>query len=168
MDNFECTNRLSLIKCILYLLIKISTSQSTYTFPWHYSYFIVMFIFLNICNTYGGGWMICHFSTLQVQLFLLIEFHFTFSIFCKIKQFIIIVFWIGNNRPSGFLFTFVPALLLSILTPLLILTKFVCFFILFHSCCSHAKVFGKTLVHEFHISSSRTEWYLFFFRQCNY
>ena len=26
------------------------------------------------------------------------------------------------------------------------------FFVLFHSCCSHSLVFGKTFVHEFHIS----------------
>ena len=76
-------------------------------------------------------------------------------------MFIIIVFWLGCDRPSGLLF-FVPALLLSILTPLLILAFFVCFFILFHSCCSHAQVFGKTLVHEFSISYSHSEWYLLF------
>ena len=29
------------------------------------------------------------------------------------------------------------------------LTSFVCFCILFHFCCSHARVFGKILVHEF-------------------
>ena len=39
---------------------------------------------------------------------------------------------------------------------------FVSFFVLFHSCCSHAQVFGKTLVHEFLISYSHTEWHLFF------
>ena len=43
-----------------------------------------------------------------------------------------------------------------------LLTFIVFFFILFHSCCSHARVFGKTLVHEFLISSSHTEWYLLF------
>ena len=37
-------------------------------------------------------------------------------------------------------FFFVPTLLLSILTHV---TIFVCFIILFHSCCSHARVFGK-------------------------
>ena len=31
-------------------------------------------------------------------------------------------------------------------------------FVLFHSCSSHAQVFGKTLVHESHISYIRTEW----------
>ena len=39
-----------------------------------------------------------------------------------------------------------------------LLTFFVCFCLLFHSCCSHARVFGKTLLHEFHISYSHTEW----------
>ena len=38
------------------------------------------------------------------------------------------------------------------------------FLILFQSCCSHAQVFGKTLVHEVPISLSRTEWYLLFSR----
>ena len=37
-----------------------------------------------------------------------------------------------------------------------------CFFILFHNCCSHALVFGNLLVHEFHISYSHTEWYSIF------
>ena len=37
----------------------------------------------------------------------------------------------------------------------------VCFFVLFHSCCFHAEVFGKTLVQEFHFSCSMdTEWNL--------
>ena len=33
-------------------------------------------------------------------------------------------------------------------------------FMFFRSCCSHALVFGKTLVHEFHIFYSHSEWYL--------
>ena len=37
-----------------------------------------------------------------------------------------------------------------------------CFIVLFHSCCSHSRVFGKTLLYEFHISYSHTEWYLLF------
>ena len=41
-----------------------------------------------------------------------------------------------------------------------LLTFFICCFILFDSCCSHARVFGKTLLHEFFISYSHTEWYL--------
>ena len=38
----------------------------------------------------------------------------------------------------------------------------ICFFILFHSCCSHAWVFAKPLVHEFPISYSHTELYFIF------
>ena len=40
------------------------------------------------------------------------------------------------------------------------LTSFFYFFVLFHSSCSHAQVFGKIPVHEFQISYSLTEWYL--------
>ena len=54
--------------------------------------------------------------------------------------------------------TFVPALFLTILTPFF----FPFLFILFQSCCFHARMFGKTLVHEFYISYSHTEWYLLF------
>ena len=52
--------------------------------------------------------------------FFFIEFHYTFSTFF-IKyyriMFIIIVFWLGCDRPSGHLF-FMPPLIFSILTPL--------------------------------------------------
>ena len=41
-----------------------------------------------------------------------------------------------------------------------ILTLFLCFIVSFQSCCSHARVFGKTLMHEFPIFSSHTEWNL--------
>ena len=41
-----------------------------------------------------------------------------------------------------------------------LLTFFLCFIVLFQSCCSHAQVFGKTLVHEFPILYSHTEWNL--------
>ena len=40
-----------------------------------------------------------------------------------------------------------------------LLSVFVCLIVLFHSCCSRAWVFGKTLVHEFPVSYSHTEWY---------
>ena len=42
------------------------------------------------------------------------------------------------------------------------LLTFFCLFVLFHSCCSNAQVFGKTLVHKFLISYRHTEWYLLF------
>ena len=41
------------------------------------------------------------------------------------------------------------------------LTFFLCFIVLFQSCCPHAQVFGKTLVHEFPIFCTHTEWNLF-------
>ena len=41
-----------------------------------------------------------------------------------------------------------------------LLTFFLCFIVLFQSCCSHAQVFGKTLVHEFPIFYNHTEWNL--------
>ena len=46
------------------------------------------------------------------------------------------------------LLTFVSSLLHSTFT----LLHAFCFLLLFHTCCSHALVFGKTLVHELHIS----------------
>ena len=51
----------------------------------------------------------------------------------------------------------------SFQTHVSLLTFFICFFVLFRSCCSHARVFGKTLVHEFPMSYCHTEWYLHFF-----
>ena len=106
------------------------------------------------------------FEYLSPFCFLSFEFHCTFSFIIKYYHilFIFIVFWLGCDMPSG-LFLFLPTLLLSIFTPLL--TIFVCFFVLFRSCCSHARVFGKTLVHEFPISYSHTEWYLPFFARRN-
>ena len=59
------------------------------------------------------------FEYLSPFCFLSIEFHCTFSFLIKYYHilFIIIVFWLGCDRPTGLLL-FVPALLLSILTPL--------------------------------------------------
>ena len=54
---------------------------------------------------------------------------------------------------------------LSITNYSMLITFFVCFFILFHSCCSNARVFGNTFVHEFPISYSLIEWYLLFSRK---
>ena len=60
---------------------------------------------------------------------------------------------VGIAGPLGLL-SFVPTFLLYIFTLLL---AFICLFVFFHSCCCHAQVFLKTLVHELHISSSHTE-----------
>ena len=88
---------------------------------------------------------------------LFIEFHCTFAYLIKYFhiKLIIILFWLGNR---DFIFScslhFFPySHFSSYLLRLLIL---------FHSCCSHGLVFGKTLVHEFPISYCRTEWYLLF------
>ena len=70
-----------------------------------------------------------------------------------------VVFWLGSDWSSALL-SFVPALLLSILTPLVLPSRLsLC---LFKSCCSHARVFEKTLVHEFTIFYRYTEWYFIF------
>ena len=66
--------------------------------------------------------------------------------------------WVVIGRPT-FLFRDSFA---SFHTHATILTFFVCVSVLFHSCCSHARVVGKTLVHEFPISYSHTEWYYIF------
>ena len=72
-------------------------------------------------------------------------------------MFIIIVFRLGCDKPSGLLL-FVPAVLFFH-THASLLSVFVCLIVLFNSCCPHARVFGKTLVHEFPISYSHTECY---------
>ena len=74
-------------------------------------------------------------------------------------MYIIIVFWLGCDRPSGRFFF--RARFAFFHAHASLLTSFVCFLILFRSCCNHAQVFGKTLVHEFPISYSHTEWYFF-------
>ena len=79
-------------------------------------------------------------------------------------MFIIILFWLGCDRPLGLLF-FYPCF--ASLYTCVSLIIFFCLFVLFHPCCSHMQVFRKILVNEFHISYSHTAWYLFFFWQCN-
>ena len=98
--------------------------------------------------------MICYFSNIYVHfVFCQLNFIVLFPFLIKYYRilFIVIVFRLGCDRPSGLLL-FVPAVLFSILTPLFCVSSFV----LFRSGCSHAQVFGKTLVHEFRISYSHT------------
>ena len=73
-------------------------------------------------------------------------------------MFLIIVFRLGSNRPSG-VHLFFPALFLSTHPSLVPLRLFP---YLFHSCFPRAWVFRKTLVHEFLIFYSHTQWYFFF------
>ena len=58
--------------------------------------------------------------------------------------------------------SFVPALLLSVLMPLFLPTSYayLSYFILAEH--SHAQLFGYTILPEFPISHSHTEWYLIF------
>ena len=101
--------------------------------------------------------MNCHFSIIMSILFFV---HWISLFFFHIKfyqiMFIIVVFRLGCNRPSGLLL-FVPAVLFSILTPLFCPSSYL--IVLYRSCCSHAWVFGKTVVHEFPVSYSHTKWY---------
>ena len=117
------------------------------------------------------GCIMFYFSMVQVHFFF-IEFHIIFSYLIKYFHIviIIIVFWFGTDRPSAVLFlnahfTFFHshASLLTFILPSSSVS-----FVLFHSCCYDARVFWKTLVHQFHISYSHTEGHNFLFRQCNY
>ena len=54
----------------------------------------------------------------------------------------------------------VLTIIIIILTSLF--SFFFCCFVLFHSCCSHARVFAKTLVHELLISYGHNEWCFIF------
>ena len=66
--------------------------------------------------------------------------------------------WTRQSDFTGHLFFHVRCTSFHNHSPLL--TFFCCFIVLFQSCCSQAQVFGKTLVHEFPISYSHTEWNL--------
>ena len=77
-------------------------------------------------------------------------------------MFINIVFWLGSD--IGRRNFFFRDRFTSFHTHASLPAFFFCFYILFHTCCSHVRVFGKTLVHEFLISYGHTEWYLRFTR----
>ena len=108
------------------------------------------------------------FDYLSTFCFLLIEYSFYFLNILSNTTilYLLLLFWLRCDRPSGLHFFRVR--FASFRAHSSLLAFFLCFFIFFHSCCSRARVFGKTLVHEFPISYSHTEWYLFFFRQRNY
>ena len=78
-----------------------------------------MYIYI-LHKYYLWRWMICHFSnTCSILFFVngISLYFFPFLIKYYHILFIIIVFWLGCGRPTGLLL-FVPALLLSIFTPL--------------------------------------------------
>ena len=68
--------------------------------------------------------------------------------------------WLWTIRPTGLFSCPLCLFPLSFLSPYLLLFLFV----LFQSCRSHTQVFGRTLVREFHIFYSHTEWNFIFFR----
>ena len=95
--------------------------------------------------------MVDDFSLVHVHfVFCLLNFIVDFPYLRKYYHilFVNIVFKLHGDGPSDFF----HAIFTSFHTHASLLTFFVCFFILFHSCCSSAHVFGKTLLHEFHIS----------------
>ena len=112
---------------------------------------------------YGGRWMMSFFDCLSTFCFLLIRFHCIFSIsytilinfvwyynyYCILIRIVRLSFFSSRASFTSFYFS--------------LLTFCICFFILFHSCCSCVWVFLKSLMHEFHISCCHTEWYLLFF-----
>ena len=80
----------------------------------------ILLLLLLLLPLPGGGWMIYHFSDILVHfVFCQLNFIVLFPFFTKYYHilFIIIVFWLGCDRPSELLLS-VPALLLSILKPL--------------------------------------------------
>ena len=87
------------------------------------------------------------FGCLSLFCFLLIEFNCTFYISYKILtnyvHYYCILIMTGLAVGTSFFFR---ARITSFHTHAS-LTFFVCFFILFHSCCSHARVFEKTHAH---------------------
>ena len=100
----------------------------------HSTFFISYEILLYFVYYYCILVRICHFPNISVHfVFCQLNFILLFSFLMKYYYilFIIIVFWLGCDRPSGLLL-FVPALLLSILTPLLLPSSSVslCYFVL--------------------------------------
>ena len=95
---------------------------------------------MSLSNIHDGWWTVFNFSIVFKSIFL-IELHCIFSVLIKSYHIIfnIIVFWSGCDRPPGFFFL---ARFISFNTHVSLLTFFVCFFILFHSCWSHAWAFG--------------------------
>ena len=123
--------------------------------------FLFSVSFCNINCSLGRVDDFYFFDCFSSFCFLLIEFHLFFSIYYKILtnnvyyycSLIRIVQAVGTSF-------FCRARFISFHTHASLFTLFV--YSLFHSCCFHARVFRKTLLYEFHISYSHTEWYLFF------
>ena len=108
------------------------------------------------------------FECLSPSCFLSIEFHCTFSISYKILQYFVyyyycILVWMWCDRRTSFIRARCTFFHTQILMPLFCVSSSVSLSY-FVPCCSHAQVFWKTLVHEFPMSYSHTEWSLPFSR----
>ena len=108
---------------------------------------------------FEGGWMICHFSIIRDHfVFCKLNFVLFFFISCKMIPHYVYYYCILIRIVSAVVtsFFFRACFTSFHYTHASLLTFVFCFFILFHSCCFHSQVFGKTLVHEFPISNSHT------------
>ena len=115
---------------------------------------------INYCHTPGeGGWFVFFYYYLSPFCFLLIEFHCSLSISYKILPDYFYYYCISIGMWQAVGTSFIRARGVFFHTYASLLCVFVCLIVLFHSCCSHAWVFGKTLMHEFPVSYSHTEWY---------
>ena len=83
------------------------------------SFRVCIFILANYDDNRGRVDDLSFFEYLSPCCFLLIEFHCSFFISYEILPYFVYYYciWLGRDRPSGLLL-FVPALLLSMLTPL--------------------------------------------------
>ena len=102
-----------------------------------------------ISNNVGEGGHCFHFLIKSILFFVAwILFYFSISykiLPCNVYYYCILI------RLSYAIRTFFCACFTSFHTHASLPTFFVCFVILFNSCCSHAQVFGKMLVNEFSI-----------------
>ena len=115
-------------------------------------------------NPGEGGWFIIFRLLKSILLFVKWISLYFFPISNKVLQYFVYYYCILIRLWYAVGTSFFRARFASFHSHASLLTIFFCFFILFHSCCSHARVFGKTLLPEFPISYSHTEWYLIFLR----
>ena len=123
-----------------------------------------LLVYLLIIYSFSQGRVddLSFFEYLSQFCFLSIEFYCTYYISYKILPYFVYYYCILIRMRQAVGTSFFRARFAFFHTHACLLISFAYFFILFHSCCSHAQVFGKTLVHEFPISYSHTEWYLLF------
>ena len=118
--------------------------------PWHHCVDDVRVeSVFRVCSMYDGLGSSHSTTTIYHNIFLV----FRYFIHGFGKQRLGSELYVGHRDFFSCPLYFFPYINLSLFT-----FFFLCFFVVFHSCCSHSQVYGKTLVHEFPISSSHTEW----------